>query len=242
MYLKSFIFVIAFMSMQSVASPQLTFSKDTVKFDQAFVRDTLFIKNLTDSNISIDTIHYTWRINGNRQTYEIGMAFDSINPASGKSAWFAYSIQQVTKTSDTSFRICIADTVHYGGKRIGINPRKSLALIDFEFGSCILCAGISKAQSGSGNVSIKMVFVNNKRGRDTVTFTGPVSALVTTGVLKNNAGNSRALPKEPPRKENFMASGRKIANQERLRNGKMNPAGGHVIKYSKAGKDRENGF
>ena len=172
MFLRASFLIVAVMGIESFASDQCTFSKDTVEFREPhYSNDRLSIRNTTDSVVSIDTIRFTWEIDGVRQSEPIGMEFFR----GSEDMW--YMVPQVIERPDTSF--CYYTGIY--NQEMVIEPHGLIDLSNFLFGHCIGCVGVLRGQWSDGEVSIRTAFINNRSGRDTVVFVGKVSAMISSG-------------------------------------------------------------
>jgi hypothetical protein len=209
MSIRQSILSIAFLCVSSFASNQLIFSKDTIHIPEYKKSDSLRITNSVDSAISIDSICFTWKIDNVTQDGRLGMnIFEPYNIYSSPSPYVGYELAKVKEGSDTSFYFT-EDNIT--GRHIVVEPKRTLDLIRFEFGKSLYCSGMPVEQSKSGVFTINAVFVNNRKGRDTVYFTGPTYALLSSGTIAPRAGNTTASGKSFTGNLFFSASGRKCA-------------------------------
>jgi hypothetical protein len=211
-----------------LASSQLTFLKDSITVLHYHQSDSLRIKSMVDTVISIDSICFTWKKDYMTQKELIGMSFDTVNDV-GKSAHCgAFDLAKQKPHSDTSFYYAFEDK-----NRILIKPRKTILLANFAFGRCLFCAGVAIGKTASGNFSIKTVFVNNKKGRDTVYFVGAISDLYSSGVR----GDIAVVPRREEEKfstgQAFLASGRRMPTVRNTAVVKKMPANAYFIESKK---------
>ena len=226
MYLRISLFIITIMCIKSIASDQLTFSSDTVEFKRRVNMDWLYITNNTDSVVSIDTLHFNWEIYGVRQSEPIGIAF------SMGMEGVMYDISKIIEMPDTSF--CFYTKMWQYAPDIIIQPHEKKMFDEFMFGSHIGVLGVLREKWSDGNVSIRMTFINNQSGRDTVIFVGDISDLISSGVIPDNAGCFRMSTERTPEKDIFLVSGRKIIISGRMNNRKLIPCNLYFTKSGRA--------
>ncbi len=223
MYISRSLLLIPVIFITAAASNQLTFSKDTVEFnDPHFSSNYMNIRNNTDSVVHFDTILYTWHIDGKKQVEAIGMEFDGC----------MYFAPDAIRRSDTSFYF-----LETGWPRsLEIKARELLNISRLSFGHCVGCSGVlnrQRALTGSGRVSIRTVFINNKAGRDTVVFVGLTSYLISSDVIRNDASHFRSSPEHLRTHGKYLLSGRKTGISGKIHDRAQNPSNVYIVKAGK---------
>ncbi|MBN1761355.1 MAG: hypothetical protein JW863_23735 [Chitinispirillaceae bacterium] len=201
--------VVTILCSMSIASDQLSFSKDTVSLHIYPVANILTIKNVSDSVISIDTIFYSWKINKITQYNPIGLEIETLYTENGYAKnYVRYRNAYTQETSDSTFYF----DVNIEEQQIIISPGDSLVFENIKFGNCIGCVQVSKKQMRYDSVSIHTIFKNNQGGTDTVEFIGMGSDLVTSISMLYTVKQPSTSADLPQQKSTVLASGRKIEN------------------------------
>jgi hypothetical protein len=230
MPVKPVVLFVTMLCVASFASNQLTFSKDTVHVRSYNETDSLRISNRIDSLIVIDSICFKWKIGSVTQKGRLGMNVDT--PVVGTiypKQYVGYFQAETKKGSDTSFFF----TKDLSGGQIMVRSKNSINLVRFLFGTCLYCAGVAKVKYRADNFYISAVFVNNRKGRDSVCFTGPVSALFSSGTVQEKNITPKAFAGNPSGNMQFSLLGRKRVASEKTNSGKKEPFNLYISKSKK---------
>ena len=219
-------FIITIMCIKSIASDQLTFLQDTVEFK----KQSLFITNKTDYVVSIDTLHFTWELDGVKQSAPMGTSFLMYHINDINREFIDYPFHEIIERPDTSF--CFYAKIE--NQEIMFQPHEQIVFSEFFFGRTVVgYSGVLRGQRSNGNVSIRMTYINNQSGRDTVIFVGNISDMFFGGVIHNNAACFRISKERTLEKDIFLLSGRKMTISGKINNRKLIPCN---LYFTKSGR------